>query len=127
MRSDQAAEYLDADLAHFFDERCIQHQVSNPHQQSQNAISEKFVDTLGKEIRTLLLQSQLPLECWGCAALYYIDIYNHLPHNGIHQSIPYAVHHQVQPGVSWFRPFGCKTTIYQGKDMVEYGKLAPRG
>jgi len=127
MRSDGAAEYLDADLEQFFIERGIQHQVSNPHQQFQNAISEKFVDSLGKGIRTLLLQSQLPPEFWGCAAHYFVDIYNHLPHDGIHQAIPYAVHHQVQPDVSWFRPFGCKTTIYQGKDLVEHGKLAPRG
>jgi len=127
MRSDGAAEYLDADLARFFEERGIQHQISNPHQQFQNALSEKYVDTLVKGIRTLLLQSQLPPEFWGCAAHYFTTVYNHLPHASINHNIPYCVHHQVKPDVSWFRPFGCKTTIYQGKDLIEHGKLAPRG
>ena len=84
MHSDSAVEYLDSDIANFFAERGIQHQVSNPLQQFQNALSEKFVDTLGKGIRTLLLQSQLPPEFWGCTAHYYTDVYNHLPHDGIH-------------------------------------------
>mmetsp|Transcript_61225 Transcript_61225/g.126463 ORF Transcript_61225/g.126463 Transcript_61225/m.126463 type:complete len:1000 (-) Transcript_61225:457-3456(-) len=127
VRSDGAAEYLDDKLAQFFIERGIQHQVSNPHEQFQNAVSEKFVDTLGKGIRTLLLQSQLPPEFWGCAAHFYTDVYNHLPHASIQNYIPYGVHHRVQPDISWFRPFGCDATIYRGKDLVEHGKLAPRG
>ena len=88
VQSDGASEYLDGKLAAFFVERGILHQVSNPHQQFQNAISEKFVDSLGKGMRTLLLQSQLPPEFWGCAAHYYTDVYNHLPHASIGNRIP---------------------------------------
>jgi len=127
VRSDEAAEYLDNNLAKFFIEHCIFHQVSNPHEQFQNALSEKFVDTLGKGIRTLLLQSQLPPEFWGCCAHSYTDIYNHLPHASINNCIPYAVHHNARPNISWFQLFGCDATIYRGKDLVEHGKLAPSG
>jgi hypothetical protein len=38
---------------------------SNEHQQFQNALVEKCVDSLGKMIRAMLLQSQLPPEFWG--------------------------------------------------------------
>mmetsp|Transcript_61726 Transcript_61726/g.127532 ORF Transcript_61726/g.127532 Transcript_61726/m.127532 type:complete len:383 (+) Transcript_61726:3261-4409(+) len=127
VRSDGAAEYLDEKLAQFFVELGIQHQISNPYEQFQNVVSEKFVDTLGKGMCTLLLQSQLPPEFWGCAAHFYTDVYNHLPHSSINNAIPYAVHHNTTPDVSWFCPFGCDVTVYQGKDLVEHGKLAPRG
>eukprot|EP00961_Rhodomonas_salina_P047354 636225-Rhodomonas_salina.1 len=32
-----------------------------------------------------------------------------------------------QPDVSWFRAFGCSSVVYQGKELVEHHKLAPRG
>mmetsp|Transcript_62397 Transcript_62397/g.129588 ORF Transcript_62397/g.129588 Transcript_62397/m.129588 type:complete len:880 (-) Transcript_62397:340-2979(-) len=49
-----------------------------------------------------------------------------LNNSRINNNIPYAIHHQVQPDVSWFRPFGCKTTIYQGKDLIEHGPKVRR-
>jgi hypothetical protein len=102
-------------------------ELSNANKQLQDGISEKLVDTLGKGIRTLLLTSQLPPEFGGAAALYYTDVYNHLPHASLHNLIPHTVHHSKQANVSWFRPFGCRATIFRGRDLVEHHKLAPRG
>jgi hypothetical protein len=31
------------------------------------------------------------------------------------------------PDVSWFRPFGCRVTVFRGRDEVGHHKLAPRG
>eukprot|EP00286_Rhodomonas_abbreviata_P021100 CAMPEP_0181305828 /NCGR_PEP_ID=MMETSP1101-20121128/9952_1 /TAXON_ID=46948 /ORGANISM="Rhodomonas abbreviata, Strain Caron Lab Isolate" /LENGTH=1956 /DNA_ID=CAMNT_0023411799 /DNA_START=677 /DNA_END=6547 /DNA_ORIENTATION=+ len=127
VRSDGAAEYLTPELDKFFTDNGIEHQVSNPYEQFQNAISEKFVDTLGKGLRTLLLSSELPPEFWGCAAIFYTDVYNHLLHASIGGQIPYALHHNRTPDVSWFRPFGCRATVFRGRDLVDHHKLAPRG
>mmetsp|Transcript_62060 Transcript_62060/g.128459 ORF Transcript_62060/g.128459 Transcript_62060/m.128459 type:complete len:405 (-) Transcript_62060:2033-3247(-) len=127
LRSDGAGEYISEELQAFFDERGIEHEVSNPHQQYQNAMSEKFVDTLGKGTRTLLLQSGLPPEFWGTSVLYFTDVYNHIPHASLNGMIQYQVHHQITPDVSWFRPYGCKATVFRGRDLVEHHKLAPRG
>jgi len=41
--------------------------------------------------------------------------------------IPYQVHNKLTPDVSWFRPYGCKAVVHQGRDLVEHHKLAPRG
>eukprot|EP00961_Rhodomonas_salina_P289670 3913876-Rhodomonas_salina.1 len=84
----------------FFRENDILPEFSNPYEQSGNCISEKFVDTLGKGIRTLLLQSNLPPEFWSAAAHYFTDVYNHVPHHSIGGQIPYAVHHGTRPDVS---------------------------
>jgi hypothetical protein len=51
------------------------------HQQFQNALVEKCVDSLGKMIRAMLLQSPLPPEFWGCAAMLATDLANCRPHN----------------------------------------------
>ena len=81
IRCDGAGEYIKGELLSYLREDCgINVQFSNPREQFQNGISEKFVDTLGKSIRTMLLQSHLPPAFWGCAAHLATDLYNHLPH-----------------------------------------------
>eukprot|EP00961_Rhodomonas_salina_P006336 85762-Rhodomonas_salina.1 len=88
-------------------------------------MTEKFVDTLCKGIHTLLLQSNCPPEFWGAAAHYYTDVYKHTPHTSINNQIPYNIHHSAHCDMSWFRPFGCHTTLFRCKDIMEHHKLAP--
>lgn len=129
VRHDGAGEYINKDLEKWLEEQgaFIVTETSNPYEQHQDGISEKLVDTMGKGIRTLLLQSGLPPEFWGAAALYYADVYNHLPHASLDGEIPFEIHHNKTPDVSWFRPWGCRCTLFRGRDLVEHGKLAPRG
>ena len=128
IRCDGAGEYIKGELYSYLRDDCgINVQFSNPREQFQNGISEKFVDTLGKSIRTMLLQSHLPPAFWGCAAHLATDLYNHLPHSSIDNNIPIAMHTNQTPDVSWFRPFGCQATLFRGRDIVEHHKLAPRG
>eukprot|EP00961_Rhodomonas_salina_P209070 2821787-Rhodomonas_salina.1 len=51
----------------------IYHQWSLPDLQYTNTLAEKFLDTLGAGIQAILLQSNLPIEFWGLAALYLVD------------------------------------------------------
>eukprot|EP00961_Rhodomonas_salina_P029407 396531-Rhodomonas_salina.1 len=73
---------------------------------------------MGKGIRTLLLQAELQPEFWGAAALYYTDVYNHLLHASLSGEIPYEIHTGKQADVSWFRPWGCRCTLFLGRDLV---------
>lgn len=129
VRHDGAGEYISYELNKWLEEQScyIFTEISNPHEQHQDGISEKLVDTLGKGIRTILLQSGLAPEFWGAAALYYTDVYNHLPHSALDGEIPAEIHNGKQADVSWFRPFGCRCTVFRGRDLVEHSKLAPRG
>eukprot|EP00961_Rhodomonas_salina_P261211 3530119-Rhodomonas_salina.1 len=66
-------------------------------QRFSNGTSETFVDSIGKGICTLLLQSHLPPEFWSAAAHYWTDVYNHIPHSSISDQIPYTMHHGAKP------------------------------
>eukprot|EP00961_Rhodomonas_salina_P194600 2627240-Rhodomonas_salina.1 len=131
VRHDCAGEYMSKDLEKWLEEQgaFIFTELSNQHEQFQDGLSEKLVDTMGKGIHTLLLQSGLAPEFWGAAALYYTDVYNHLPHSSIDGEIPFEIHHNKTADVSWFCPWGCCCTLFRGRDLVEpeHGKLAPRG
>ena len=118
---------MSKDCLQFLTDSGVDYQFSSPHTQHQNGMSEKFVDTLGSGMRTLLLQSGLPSEFWGAACHYYTDVYNHLPHSSINFDLPITKHTGIIPDVSWFRAFGCRAVIFQGRDLVEHHKLAPRG
>jgi hypothetical protein len=101
--------------------------TSNAYDQHQNGRAEKFVDGLGCMLRVMLLQSQLPPECWGAACVLACDIYNITPHSSLGMQSPYYVRHQRHPDLTFFRPFGSSMIVHHGADLVEYGKLAPRG
>eukprot|EP00961_Rhodomonas_salina_P126304 1701235-Rhodomonas_salina.2 len=113
IRCDSAGEYVSGKLAEFLDANYILPQFSNPFEQHGNGLSETFVDSIGKGIWTLLLQSHLPPEFWSAAAHYWTDVYNHVPHSSIGDQILFTVHHWSRPDVSW--------------DLVDHHKLAPRG
>eukprot|EP00961_Rhodomonas_salina_P036265 487539-Rhodomonas_salina.1 len=68
LHSDGAGEYEDAKLNEWLTEIGIHHQYSAVDSQYQNALAEKFLDTIGNGIRAILLQSNLPVEFWGMAA-----------------------------------------------------------
>eukprot|EP00961_Rhodomonas_salina_P097143 1306577-Rhodomonas_salina.1 len=60
--SDCTGEYRDEALNTWLQVLCIDHQWSLPDAQFQNALVEKFLDTLGAGIRAILLQSNLGIE-----------------------------------------------------------------
>ena len=100
---------------------------SNEHNQTANGMVAKFGDKLGRGLRVALLQSGLPLAFWGAAAIMVTDLYNSTPHSGLGGDSPYFRRTGRMPDMSFFRPFGCSMVAFRGKDLVEQGKLAPRG
>eukprot|EP00961_Rhodomonas_salina_P159986 2154229-Rhodomonas_salina.8 len=110
---DGAGEYVSGKLAEFLDANNILPQFSNPFEQHGNGLSETFVDSIGK----------------GIPAHYWTDVYNHVPHSFIGDQIPFTVHHWLRPDVPWFSSFGCLSTVFCGRDLIDsdHHKLAPRG
>ena len=140
IRCDQAAEYMAHSTKDFLQNAkcaiesvdssnvtCIESQHSNPGEQFQNGKSEKLVDVVGQGTRAVLLQSGLDTPAWGAAMLYYIDILNSVTSSAVDNQIPFELHTGKKADWSWFRPFGCKATVWLGKDLVEHHKLSPRG
>ena len=100
---------------------------SNEHQQFQNAFVEKCVDSLGKMIRSMLLQSQLPPEFWGCTTMMATDLVKCRPHGSLKDTTSFFKQYGMHPDYSFSRPFDCQMVIHRGACLVEHGKLAPRG
>eukprot|EP00961_Rhodomonas_salina_P024103 324259-Rhodomonas_salina.4 len=89
IQGDGAGEFYGQHTLDFLTELKIDFQITNPQEQFQNGLTEKMVDTLGKGVCTLLLQSQLPPEFWGVAMHYYTDCRT-TPHLMSHGSGPLA-------------------------------------
>ena len=128
VKSDCASEYHTHQLREVLKKHNVQEQLhSNEHQQFQNGRAEKLVDSIGRKIRGMLLQSQMPPEFWGAAVVLATDIYNCTPHRSLGMESPHYHRYHKQPDLSFFRAFGCATVVHRGRDLVEHTKLAPRG
>ena len=127
LRTDGAGEYITPAITKILFERGIQKQTSNPEEQFGNGKAETMVASIGRGMRVALLSSGLGTCFWGFAALNWIDVYNHLPHASLDFKTPWQVEMGTVPDVSWFRPFGCRVTVFRGRDNVDHHKLAPRG
>ena len=66
---------------------------------------------------------------WGYAAVNYVDVYNVLPHSALDNKSPWECEKGRQPDLTWFKPFGCRATVYIGQhtEQLSHHKLAPRG
>ena len=69
IRSDGAGEYDVLDP--YLEAQHIHHQHSNTEEQFQNGTTESFGNAVGRGIRAMMLQSNLRVEFWGAAALYW--------------------------------------------------------
>ena len=124
IQSDGAGEYKALDP--WLHSLGIKHQSSDPGEQLQNGLAEKLGDGIGKGVRMLLLQSNLDIEFWGAAALYWVETRNHLPHLSIEDEIPIELHTGTVPNVGWFKLFGCRATVFRGKDHIDHHKISPQ-
>lgn len=129
LRTDGAGEETSAELSKICLDLGIQQQHSNPYEQFGNAIPEKMVDTIDQQIRVTLLDANLPTKMWGYAAINAVDVYNHLPHSALGNKTPWECEKGTLPDVSWFRPMGCRATVYIGShpERLWHNKLAARG
>ena len=127
LRTDGAGEYNSAECNKLLLDLKITKQTSNAEEQFQNGMVETMVNAIGKGIRAALLSSNLPPEFWGFAAVNWVDIYNHLPHSSLDDLSPWEVEKGTKPDVSMFRPFGCRVTVFRGRDKVPHHKISARG
>jgi len=127
LRTDSAAEYCTPSIDRILLDRGIDKQYSNPYEQHGNAKAETMVHAIGKGIRCQLLAANGPPEFWAFAAINFIDVYNRLPHASLGGKSPWEIEKKSIPNLSWFKPFGCRVTVYLGKDRVEHHKISPRG
>jgi hypothetical protein len=122
--TDGAGEYNTEKCNSLLLQHKIRKETSSSEEQFQNGMAETMVKLLSKGIQAALLSSNLQPEFWGFAAVNYIDVYNHLPHSSLNNTTPWEMEKGTTPDISWFRPFGCRVTVFSGRDNVNHHKLS---
>jgi hypothetical protein len=98
INSDCAPEYYTTKLEDMMRTKhgVIEIRHSNDHQQFQNTLVEKCVDSLVKMIR-VMVQNQFPPEFWGCTSMLTTDLANCRPHTSLQDGTPFSKQFGIHP------------------------------
>lgn len=105
----------------------VQRQYSAPYSPQQNGKVERWHRSMGEGVRTLLLDSGLPLGFWGEALGYFTQVKNMCPHSALPAGLtPFERWTGRKPVLSMLRPWGCMATSLL-PDQAREGKLQTKG
>ncbi|KAI3631969.1 hypothetical protein MIR68_009805 [Amoeboaphelidium protococcarum] len=99
LRSDNAKGYLSNEFTGYLQDNGIMHELTVPYTPEQNGVSERKNLTIFNKVRTMLIESKLPEQFWGQAALTAVYLSNISPSSSNPQSkSPYELWQAVQAG-----------------------------
>ena len=108
----------------YMKEHGIVHQKSTPCTPEQNGVSERLNLTIMDRVRTILIESQLPLSLWAEAVEYAIYSKNRSPTAVLKHKTPYEAFWGTKPNLSNLRVFGSQCYVHN--DAPTRRKLDPR-
>jgi len=111
-QSDNGGEYITIQWELYMKEHGIIHQKSMPRTPEQNGVSERLNLTIMDRVRTILIESQLPLSLWAEAVEYAIYTKNRSPTATIKGKTPYEVFWGEKPDISNLRVFGSQCYVH---------------
>ena len=106
VRTDRGGEYLNKQLAAYFNSRGIRHEKTAPYTPQQNGAAERLNRTLFERIRAMLQDAGLPKDLWAEAALTANYIRNRSPTSS-RPKTPWELFYGKTPNVAHMRTFGC--------------------
>lgn len=121
IRVDNAKEFLSRAFTSFCEMTGIDLQTSVPY--AHNSPAENFIKQIQTIARTILLQSNLPLEAWGHAVLHASELIRYRPSSHLKHS-PHQLLTGFVPDVSHLRVFGC--AVYVPIPSPKRTKFGPR-
>jgi hypothetical protein len=96
----------------YMKEHGIVHQKSTPQTPEQNGVSEHLNLTIMDRVRTILIESQLPLSLWAKAVEYAVYTKNCSPTAALKNKTPYKVFWGTKPDISNLRVFGSQCYVH---------------
>ncbi|TPX30019.1 DNA-directed DNA polymerase [Synchytrium microbalum] len=106
IRLDNAAEFKSQDFQDYCSANGITLEYSTPYVPQQNGIAEAFNKKVSTVARSLLLASNLPIECWGHAMLHANTLISVWPMSALNEQSPDEAYYGYKPSVSHFKVFG---------------------
>lgn len=125
LRSDNGGEYLSTAWINFLKQHGIRHETTTPRTPEQNGVSERLNRTIFDRVRTILIDSGLPLYLWAEAANYIVYTRNRNSTSALKNWTPYQQRYGNPPDISRLHRFGC--TAYVLNDTPGRSKLDPKG
>ena len=116
-RSDNAQDFVNADLASYFVERGILHETSCVATPEQNGMAERRIGYVTSTARTLFLNYHVPWTYWGEAILTSTHLVNRLPSQQLAFTSPIDRMHAAFPDIPLRtsllpRIFGCTAYVH---------------
>lgn len=128
LKSDRGGEYSSTEFMHYLSENGIQVERGPADRPQENSVSERFNLTLLSKIRSQLIESGLPLNLWGEAAVYSSLQINCVPIKSLNFNIPLRILEELTPShfhpfdIDRLKPFGC---LCFASDKKRTSKVAP--
>ncbi|OJT02422.1 Copia protein [Trametes pubescens] len=124
LRADNGGEYVGNAFKAFCKERGIQLQTTSPRTPEQNGVAERQNRSVFDRVRTILIESGLPLNLWGEAVNYIVYTKNRNPTSTLDGLTPFQARYGRAPDASFLHRFGCRAYVYN--DHPSRRKLDPR-
>ena len=111
-RSDNGGEYITLEWELYMKEHGIVHQKSTPRTPEQNGVSERLNLTIMDRVRTILIESRLPLSLWAEAVEYSVYTKNRSPTAILVGKTPYEAFWGDKPDIGNLRVFGSQCYVH---------------
>ena len=110
--SNNGREYVNLEWELYMKEHGIIHQKTTPRTPQQNGVSERLNLTIMDRVRTILIESRLPLSLWAEAVDYTIYTKNRSPAAAVKGKTLYEVFWGIKPDISNLRVFGSQCYVH---------------
>lgn len=107
IRSDNGGEFINTNLATFFESKGIQSETTVPYTPQQNGKAERLNRTLLDKARPMLAEYNLPKSLWAEAIATANYLRNRSP-SSFHDTTPYELFHGTKPDLQHLRIFGAR-------------------
>ena len=122
IRSDRGGEYVGSEFQKLLSKEGISQQLTVGYAPPQNGKAERWNRTLVDGIRTVLIDSGLPLSFWEDAMEYVVFTRNRSP-TASKKKVPFHLFYERKPNITYLRRFGIKAYAHIGKSHKQ--KLDP--
>ena len=105
--SDNGLKFQDTTALHFYANKGIIHQKSCVDTPQQNGIVERKHKHLLEVARALMIQANLPQQCWGESILTALYLINRFSTPLLQYRTPFELLYKEKPSYAHLRVFGC--------------------
>lgn len=115
VRSDQGREFINNELASFYQQHGIKAEATAAYSPESNGMAERCNRTIMERVRSMMADAGVPDCFWGEAASYANQLRNVSPAAGL-TTTPYEAFYGRKPDISKLRIFGALAYVHVPKE-----------